>query len=211
MTGGAAQPGRGNGLGPSRPRRKRRAVRVVLPLLAGLMIVSGLVRLTGGVGHAWAEAASPDATATDPATAPTATMADQATSDLLVAFQEREARLAARETALADRAQALNVAEAEIREQLAALAEAEASLSALLALSESAAEDDLARLTAVYENMKPVDAAAVFAAMDPAFGAGFLGRMRPEAAAAILGNLDPAVAYEISLILAGRNAAAPTQ
>jgi len=182
---------------------------MVLPLLAGLMILSGLVRLSGGVGLALAEVSAPPVADEQPAA--TAGMAGQGTSDLLAAFQDREARLAARESALQDRAQALNVAEAEIREQLDALAEAEASLSALLALSESAAEDDLARLTAVYENMKPADAAAIFAAMDTVFGAGFLGRMRPDAAAAILGNLDPAIAYEISVILAGRNSAAPTQ
>lgn len=190
----------------SRGPQRRRAARVVLPLIAGLMIASGLLRLTGGVSHAFAEAAA-DAPQTGAEAAP----AEMATADLLAAFQQREARLAEREAALADRAQALNVAEAEIREQLTALAEAEASLSALLALSDSAAEDDLARLTAVYENMKPADAVAIFAAMDPAFGAGFLGRMRPEAAAAIMGSLDPAVAYEISVILAGRNAAAPTR
>jgi len=178
-------------------------------VLAGLMILSGLVRLTGGVGLALAEESAP--LIVDERSAAAAGIAGQSTSDLLAAFQDRDARLAAREAALEDRAQALNVAEAEIREQLAALAEAEASLSALLALSESAAEDDLVRLTAVYENMKPADAAAIFAAMDTAFGAGFLGRMRPEAAAAILGNLDPAVAYEISVILAGRNSAAPTR
>ena len=191
---------------PSAARRRRRGVRMVLPVIAGLLVVSGLIRLGGGASRAIAESVEspPESVAEEPAFT---TMND----DVLAALQSREQRLAAREAQLADRAAALNVAEAEIREQLAALAEAEASLSALLALSESAAENDLTRLTAVYESMKAAEAAALFATMDPAFSAGFLGRMRADVAAEILGQLDPATAYSISVILAGRNAAAPTE
>jgi flagellar motility protein MotE (MotC chaperone) len=64
-------------------------------------------------------------------------------------------------------------------------------------------------LTAVYETMKPKDAAALFEAMQPEFAAGFLGRMRPEAAGAILAGMSPEAAYAASLLLAGRNAAVP--
>jgi flagellar motility protein MotE (MotC chaperone) len=180
---------------------------MVLPLLAGLLILSGLIRAGGGVGLAIAEGAlaHPETMAGDAVPEVTGPAA------LMAALQEREARVTANEAALADRAQALNVAEAEIREQLEALAAAEASLVATLALADSAAEDDLTRLTAVYENMKPQDTAALFATMDPAFAAGFLGRMRPDAAAAVMTNLAPDVAYSISVLLAGRNAAVPTE
>jgi flagellar motility protein MotE (MotC chaperone) len=94
---------------------------------------------------------------------------------------------------------------------MTALKEAETSLTATMALASSAAEDDLTQLTAVYENMKPKEAAQVFAAMDPKFAAGFLGRMRTDAAAAIMAGLEPDTAYAISVLLAGRNAAAPTE
>ncbi|WP_306456516.1 MotE family protein [Flavimaricola marinus] len=130
---------------------------------------------------------------------------------LIEALQEREARVVAREARIADRMQAMAVAEAEIEEKIAELTEAEDSLAALLALANSAAEDDLNRLTAVYENMKPQDAAALFEAMEPAFSAGFMGRMRPESAAAIMTNLESQTAYLISVVLAGRNANAPTE
>jgi flagellar motility protein MotE (MotC chaperone) len=83
-------------------------------------------------------------------------------------------------------------------------------LRAVLAIADGAAEGDLARLTAVYESMKPKDAAPLFEKMAPEFAAGFLGRMRPEAAGAILSGLPPDMAYSISAILAGRNATAPT-
>jgi flagellar motility protein MotE (MotC chaperone) len=80
-----------------------------------------------------------------------------------------------------------------------------------MAQSEVAAEDDLSRLTSVYENMKPKEATEVFARMAPEFAAGFLGRMRPDAAALILSGLDPDKAYSISVLLAGRNANAPVE
>ncbi|NHX27768.1 hypothetical protein HA397_27890, partial [Escherichia coli] len=85
---------------------------------------------------------------------------------------------------------------------------AEDSLRATLTLAETAAESDLARLTAVYENMKPKDAAGLFEQMSPDFAAGFMGMMRPDAAAQIMAALDPATAYSISVVLAGRNARA---
>ena len=47
--------------------------------------------------------------------------------------------------------------------------------------------------------------------MTPEFAAGFIGRMRADAAAAIMAGLSPQAAYTISVILAGRNARAPTE
>ena len=106
---------------------------------------------------------------------------------------------------------ALTLTEERIALNLVALEAAERDLEAMVALSEEASENDLARLTAVYENMKPKDAADLFSQMDPEFAAGFVGRMRADAAAAIMTGLPPETAYSISVILAGRNANAPTQ
>ena len=128
---------------------------------------------------------------------------------LLNALQERETRVKALETRIEVRSKALAVADAEITKRLAMLEEAEFNLRRTLSLADGAAEDDLARLTTVYENMKPKDAAALFGAMEPDFAAGFLGRMRPDAAAAVMAGLTPETAYSISVILAGRNAQAP--
>ncbi len=107
--------------------------------------------------------------------------------------------------------QALTIAESEIQQKIVELGDAEAALSDLMAVASTAAEDDLNRLTQVYENMKAQDAAALFETMEPAFSSGFLGRMRPESAAAIMTNLTPETAYLISLVLAGRNANAPVE
>jgi flagellar motility protein MotE (MotC chaperone) len=133
------------------------------------------------------------------------------TALLLQAIQTRQARLDEREARLENRLQALNIAERKIRENTDALLAAEEKLAATLAIADDAAEADLLRLTAVYENMKAGNAARLFSAMAPEFAAGFLGRMRADAAASIMSDLQPENAYAISLILAGRNARAPQQ
>lgn len=188
--------------------RHRRGTRGVLWIIALMLCGSAVVRLGGPVGHAiagevLARADEPENPA--PTAPPTGDIAI-----ILSELQAREARLAERESALDARLQALAVAEEQISKNLSALQAAEEELAATMALADTAAEDDLSRLTAVYENMKPKEAAPLFETMDPQFAAGFLGRMRPDAAAAIMAGLEPNKAYAISVILAGRNAAVPT-
>ena len=196
--------------GAGKPARRQRGGRNVLMAIAAMLALSGVLRLGNGAGSAFASGADaaepgPAAQGGDDCTAPE----DIAT--VLAALDDRESRVAARESQLADRLQALAVAETQIQRNMAALEAAESRLSSTMARASTAAEEDLDRLTSVYENMKPKDAAPVFAAMDPKFAAGFLGRMRPDVAAAILAGLAPETAYAISALLAGRNADAPTE
>ncbi|WP_299672840.1 hypothetical protein [uncultured Roseobacter sp.] len=179
-------------------------------LIASLLVGSAVLRIGIGAGQAVATE--------NPSAAIETAMADETPmepnekdrlSNMLQAFQEREARLAQREEQIDMRMKALSVADEEIERRLVNLQQAEASLRELLALANTAAEDDLARLTSVYENMKPKEAAALFEEMEPAFAAGFLGRMRPDAAAGVMAGLSPQTAYSISVILAGRNADVP--
>ena len=58
--------------------------------------------------------------------------------------------------------------------------------------------------------MNAKEASVLFEAMAPEFAAGFLGRMRADAAAAVMAGLEPETAYAISVLLAGRNAAVPS-
>jgi len=180
-----------------------------LHVIAGLMLVSVVLRVGSGAGAAFAEniesAPQVESAQMDPAPL------DKEKDAFLTALLEREERLDAREEALEARLSAMEDAKAQINEQLAKLEAAEEALSATIAMAETAAEDDLARLTAVYENMKPKDAAALFEEMTPEFSAGFLGRMRPDAAALIMTLLEPQTAYTISVVLAGRNANVPTE
>lgn len=191
--------------------RKRAPMRGVLWVIALLLAASGMLRLNGS-GRALAREIS-NVVAGSGGEHMAEAQACETEADImavLTRLREREALLEDREGALADRMQALAVAEVEVKENLTALVAAEERLKATMALADTAAEDDLGRLTAVYENMKAKEAAALFETMDPQFAAGFLGRMRPEAAAAIMAGLKPETAYTISVVLAGRNANVPT-
>jgi len=193
---------------PNRRKPVQRRGKTV-PFIVALLATSALIRIVMGADVAMAVDGTEEMMAPVEETA--ACGPDDTPATLLDALREREARVSAREVQLEDRVQALRVVEAEINEKIASLSDAEASLSALLALADSAAEDDLSRLTAVYENMKPQDAAALFEQMEPAFSAGFMGRMNPAAAALIMTNLEPETAHLISVVLAGRNASVPVE
>lgn len=198
-------------------QRKRSAAqgRGVLFTLAAMFLLSGALRVIDGTataasgmsGHGAAEIHAPEL-----ATGPVEPPLDAAgISAAMAELRAREERVAASELAIADRMRALEVAEATVDKKLAELKSAEERLQATMAQSQSAAENDIARLTTVYENMKPKEATQLFARMAPEFAAGFLGRMRPDAAALILSGLDPDQAYSISVLLASRNANAPTE
>jgi flagellar motility protein MotE (MotC chaperone) len=130
---------------------------------------------------------------------------------LMTAIQAREAQLDAEERRLADRQQTLRVAEAKLKEQLGAFAIAQKNLAQTLALADEAAERDLARMTTIYENMKPAEAALIFERMDVGFAAGLLARMRPDLAAQVLTGMSADAAYAVTLTVASRNAAVPKQ
>ena len=136
---------------------------------------------------------------------------DQDPTGLLSALKQRETQLAARAAEIADRERLLQVAEAKYQEQLEALRTAEERLAATLAVADEAAEQDIERLTAVYENMNPKNAARIFESMDVTFAAGFLARMRKDTAAKIMGAMSAERAYAISAVIAGRNARAPRE
>ena len=189
-----------------RPRIARNSLTVIALLLAA----SGIIRFGGGPAAAIGrELASLDAPSISPSLENCETPED--VSLALQSLLEREERLDAREAEVEQRMALLSEAEAAMTVTLAELEAAEAELNATLTVASTAAEDDLARLTTVYETMKPVDAAALFAQMEPRFAAGFMGRMRPDAAAAIMAGLDPQTAYTISVVLAARNADVPDE
>jgi flagellar motility protein MotE (MotC chaperone) len=186
-------------------KRRRFGARGSLGLIALLLASAGALRMGQGFGAAMARQAEPmaESTAGPPAECP------QPPAALLAAIQARDEQVTTRETALEDRLVALAMAEDAITARMAELEQAESSLRETLAIADGAAEKDLVRLTAVYEAMKPAEAAQLFEAMAPEFAAGFLGRMRPDAAAAIISGMQAENAYAISVLIAGRNALAP--
>jgi flagellar motility protein MotE (MotC chaperone) len=198
---------------PPARRSARRGRRIgTLVVIAALLAASGTIRLGVGVAEALVHDGAEESAQPASTSAGVQGCTDAAgIAPLLEALREREARVATRESALEERMQALMLAERRLRDQQVALTETEAALAATLALADRAAEEDLLRLTTVYETMKPKDAAILFEEMDPNFAAGFLSRMRPEAAAGVMSGMTPRGAYTLSVILAGRNAGVPTQ
>ena len=200
------------------PQRSWASGRGALTVIAFLLIASGVVRFGIGPGAAIALEMRDQAAellngevAEDMAKSPDATDITPELLKLLEEAKKKEQALLEREAALDARIQTLNLVEAAVQEDLARLERAEADLRATMALADEAAENDIIRLTAVYENMKPDQAAALFQLMEPSFAAGFLGRMRSDSAAAILAGLEPDLAYSISVVLAGRNADVPRE
>jgi len=176
--------------------------RSVLIILATLLASGGAFRLVSGAGIDVLSMATAE---------PSATLVScpMPPAALLEALSKRQAQVKAQEDAVSERLAALNLADHAISQRLAELQAAEDDLKKTLTLADGASEKDLAQLTAVYEAMKPADAAALFQTMSPEFAAVFLARMQPAAAADILTGLKPDKAYEVSVLLAGRNALAP--
>lgn len=193
-----------SGVPKQRPAR-RLAGRGALFILALMLAASGAVRLGSGFGEVWASAGKDAPEAAAPQECPLPPLA------VTEALIEREQRLATREAAVAERVAALTLADQAIEDRMRKLVAAETALNETLSRADGAAEADLAKLTAVYESMKPKGAAELFDAMAPEFASGFLARMRPDAAAAILSGMKPDMAYAVSLLLAGRNAEVPKE
>jgi flagellar motility protein MotE (MotC chaperone) len=181
-----------------------------MTVIIGLFLASGLIRAVDIAPAIAQEIAAPKPDSAEPVQTASATPAPDMPA-MLKALQDREAQISAREAYIDRRMHTLAVAEQRIREQMDALNQAESKLAATLSLADNATEQDVARLTEVYQRMKPADAAAIFQTMDIQFAAGFLSRMRPESSAAIMANLPAELAYSISVVMAGRNAAAPRQ
>ena len=181
----------------------RRLGQGALFVVAMLFASSGALRLGSGIGAALAKS---EAETVQGQPEPTRC---EMPSALAQALTLREERIAAQEASLKNRLAALAVADAAIAQRMDELRSVEEELKATIALADGAAEKDIQKLTAVYQAMKPKDAAALFETMSPEFAAGFLGRMPPEAAAAILSGMSSEAAYGVSVIVAGRNAAAP--
>ncbi|AXT27933.1 hypothetical protein D1823_16000 [Ruegeria sp. AD91A] len=178
----------------------------VLAVISLLMIGSAAIRLGLEAGPALAKPVTPEAVENKPAASETRDV-----QVVLAELLSREKRVKQREDDLRDQEKALEIATQAVETRLTALKDAEDSLRDTLAVADRAAENDLARLTDVYQNMKPKDAAALFETMDPTFAAGFLSRMPADAAAGVLAGLSPEAAYTISVVMAGRNASAPQE
>ena len=118
--------------------------------------------------------------------------------------KERIATLDARETDIANRMTEMKAYEKLIETRLAELEKANQKLKGNLEERQVARQADIAKLAAIYEGMKPAQAATIIDEMDPEFAAGLLASMNSEQAAQIVAAIDSQRAYLISVMLANR-------
>ncbi|MEM9909176.1 MAG: hypothetical protein AAF922_00205 [Pseudomonadota bacterium] len=193
-------------------KSNRKSLKVSLSTVALMLISSAFLRLGSDTGQAVAlNAEENNDMVKTPMNEQFSIIDDDGIRQMLVAIKNREKEIETKEQKIQNRLRALEQVDAEVSEKIDQLERVEKKLRSTLTIAQTAADADIERLTQVYENMKPKQAAALFEEMDPNFAAGFLGRMRSDAAAAIMAGLSAESANLYSVILAGRNANAPKE
>ncbi|RZV42883.1 MAG: hypothetical protein EX271_04965 [Acidimicrobiales bacterium] len=127
-------------------------------------------------------------------------------SDIHDILMADSARLELRTTEMNERQAALQELEKTLKVQLTGIESANAELDKKIATLKAGANEDLAHLVAMYQTMKPKQAATIFDSMDPAFAAGFLREMNSNAAGLIMANMNAKKSYTISVLIAQKNA-----
>ncbi|MFV3126404.1 MotE family protein [Niveispirillum sp. KHB5.9] len=185
---------------------------LAVPLYAAAMVarVNGAAAEVASAEPAPPPAAAPlaqgytDLLATKPAAAtdaPPPARCDPALADLLAA--ERQS-LVDRQTELDLRAQMLAAAEKKAGEQLARLDQARQDVSTLLDRRAAMAKADLQRLVAIYESMKPKDAARLLNETDVEILVDLLDLMQERRSAPILAEMEAAKVNQLTRTLALR-------
>ena len=109
--------------------------------------------------------------------------------------------------ALADldrRKQEISAAEERIRTRLQALKTAKAALGDARGARQAGTTAGIDRLIAVYDAMKPAEAATIIAALPPDFAAEILARIQPEASARIIASIEPGQAAVLTAHMGSR-------
>ncbi|MBV6632178.1 MAG: hypothetical protein KI792_03985 [Alphaproteobacteria bacterium] len=123
---------------------------------------------------------------------------------LLQELSERRQALNDRERGLDQRAALLDAAEARFEEKLTELTALRDQISQLLDQHSEQQEAQLANLVAIYESMKPKDAARIFDSLDMDVLLDVVVRMKQVRSAAILAEMQPNRAKDVTLQLADR-------
>lgn len=97
-------------------------------------------------------------------------------------------------------------AEARLTRRLLELRDASTSPAARQSAQAAAIEEDIRRMVAIYDVMKPGEAASIMAHLPPAYAAEILMRVGPENGARIVGALDPETAAVMTAHMGARSA-----
>jgi flagellar motility protein MotE (MotC chaperone) len=93
--------------------------------------------------------------------------------------------------------------DAQVKQRLADLEKAEASVREWMAKRDAALKSASDNLVVVYAKMQPETAAAQIAAMDDQMAAAILGKLKPGAAGAILNEMEAERASKLAVFLSG--------
>ncbi len=121
---------------------------------------------------------------------------------VLESLSERRKELDRRADGLDTREQLLAAAEKRVEGRIAELKEIEARINEKIGRQDAENEERLAGLVAMYETMKPKDAARIFERLDMGVLLDVVKRMQPRKMSAVLAAMDPVVAQELTVELA---------
>jgi flagellar motility protein MotE (MotC chaperone) len=123
-------------------------------------------------------------------------------NDLITRLGERRDQLDAREKELEMRLALVEAAEKRIEERTAALKALEARIDALVAEKKTDEKEQFAGIVAMYETMKPKEAAVIFDALDTQMLVRVARAMNPRKMAPILARMEPQKAKALTSGLA---------
>lgn len=119
----------------------------------------------------------------------------------------REDRIAKALAELASRKAEIAAAREALTAELRRLKASSRGVSGSRTNRQVAVEDDISRLVAVYEAMKPKEAAAVLQALPPDYSAELLMRVNPETGARVIAAMEPDKAAVLTTYMGARSAA----
>jgi len=124
--------------------------------------------------------------------------------EVLQQLAKRREALDARERTISDREALIAAADTKLVARIGQLSDLKKQIEDLLKKADKTGDEDIARLTKVYENMKPKDAAPVMARLSDDVRLPIAAMMKDKALAAILSAMPEEKAQEITEKLAQR-------
>lgn len=121
---------------------------------------------------------------------------------VLESLAQRRKELDGRSAALDTREKLLSAAEKRVGARIAELKEIEARIAAQIETRDAESEKRMAGVVAMYETMKPKDAARIFERLDMGVLIDVVKRMQPRKMSAVLAAMDPVVAQDLTVELA---------
>lgn len=126
----------------------------------------------------------------------------QSEATVLESLSARREELDRRGKALDTREQLLVAAEKRVEERIAELKEIEARINERLGVQDAENEARMAGVVAMYESMRPKDAARIFERLDMGVLIEVAKRMQPRKLSAVLAAMDPVSAQDLTVELA---------